>query len=60
MHRLNHAEWRIQYMAQGIRLLIFRANTGQTIAIEFDETKAAALAALMLEPHPGCEKEPVW
>jgi hypothetical protein len=60
MHLLNNAQFRTQYMAQGIRRLIFKANTGQTIAVEFDETTASALAALMLEPHPGHEKEPVW
>jgi hypothetical protein len=60
MHLLNNAEFRTLYIAQGIRRLIFRANTGQTIAIELDEAKTAALAAHLLEPHPGHEKEPVW
>lgn len=58
--RLHVPEFRMHYLASGVRALIVQGQTGEMIGIEFDETTAASVAALLLEPHPGHEKEPVW
>lgn len=58
--RLHNPEFRMHYLANGVRALIVQGQTGEMIGIEFDEKTAAATAALLLEPHPGHEKEPCW
>ena len=58
--RLHNPELRMHYLENGMRVLLVQGQTGEMIGIELDENAAAATAALLLDPHPGHHKEPMW
>jgi hypothetical protein len=53
MHQFHRPELSIKYLDDGIRILVFRAQSGETIGCEVNEETAAEWASLIVAPRPG-------
>jgi hypothetical protein len=55
MHQLHRPELSIRHLDDGIKILIFKAQSGETICCEVNEETAAKWAELITAPRSGYE-----
>jgi hypothetical protein len=53
MHQLHRPDLSIRYLDDGIRILIFKAQSGETIGCEVNEETAAEWAVRIAAPRPA-------
>jgi hypothetical protein len=51
MHQLHRPELSIRYLDDGIKILVFKAQSGETIGCEVNEETAAEWAAKISTPR---------
>jgi hypothetical protein len=50
MRQLHNAEFSVRYLDDGIKILIFKAASGETIGVEVDEATATRWASQIVAP----------
>jgi hypothetical protein len=59
MHNLHRPELTMKYLDDGIKIIVIKAQSGETVCCEMNDETAADWAARIAAPHPGGPSEMV-